>query len=542
MDIVLLLARLLLTVVFAIAGLAKLVDRAGSRQALLDFGVPARLITPLPFLLPLVELAVAVALIPSASAWWGALGALALLLLFAAAIGYLLARGRTPDCHCFGQLHSAPVGWSTLVRNLILAAVAGFVVGFGRTTAGASTVEWLGTLAIAQRVELVVGVLVVALLAVEGWALIQMLRQQGYLLLRFEELEARLAESGTKVTAEAPPPAAAGLAVGTAAPDFSLPGLYGEMITLDFLRAGGKPVLLIFSDPGCGPCNALLPEIGRWQRDYAGKLTLALISRSTPEANRAKASRHGITQVLLQQDREVAEVYQAHGTPCAVLIRPDETIGSPLICSAEPIRALAAQAVGLPVLKSLPVAAANENGHALPMAAVPNGSGAAAAAAPGQPARPQVGEPAPALTLPDLSGQTVSLSDFQRNKTLVLFWNPGCGFCQQMLADLKAWEAEPSQGAPKLLVVSTGSVEVNQALGLRSPVLLDERFTVGPRFGVHGTPMAVLVDAEGKIASEVAAGAPAVLELARSGKNPAKPATSKAQSQQSRHEGQDSYL
>jgi hypothetical protein len=37
---------------------------------------------------------------------------------------------------------------------------------------------------------------------------------------------------------------------------------------------------------------------------------------------------------------------------------------------------------------------------------------------------------------------------------------------------------------------------------------------IGNKFGAGGTPMAVLVDAEGKIASELAAGAPAVLELA----------------------------
>src|SRR5437588_2733952 len=143
MDVVLLFARLLLAVVFVVAGLAKLADRAGSQQALLGFSVPARLVAPLSVLLPLAELAVAVALIPTASAWWGALGALALLLLFVAAIGYSLAHGRTPDCHCFGQLHSAPAGWATLVRNLILAAIAGFVVGPGRTNAGASAIGWL---------------------------------------------------------------------------------------------------------------------------------------------------------------------------------------------------------------------------------------------------------------------------------------------------------------------------------------------------------------------------------------------------------------
>jgi hypothetical protein len=62
--------------------------------------------------------------------------------------------------------------------------------------------------------------------------------------------------------------------------------------------------------------------------------------------------------------------------------------------------------------------------------------------------------------------------------------------------------------------VSTGTVEANQALGLKSTVVLDEGFTVAPKFGATGTPMAVLVDAEGNIASELAAGAPAVLALA----------------------------
>jgi hypothetical protein len=52
-------------------------------------------------------------------------------------------------------------------------------------------------------------------------------------------------------------------------------------------------------------------------------------------------------------------------------------------------------------------------------------------------------------------------------------------------------------------------------MGLRSVVLLDAGgMSIGSKFGATGTPMAVLVDAEGKIASELAAGAPAVLALA----------------------------
>jgi len=44
---------------------------------------------------------------------------------------------------------------------------------------------------------------------------------------------------------------------------------------------------------------------------------------------------------------------------------------------------------------------------------------------------------------------------------------------------------------------------------------LDQQFSVGRAFGASGTPSGVLVDAKGKIASGVAVGAPAVLELAK---------------------------
>src|SRR5438128_1972335 len=117
MDIVLLAARVLLALVFGMAGVAKLADRAGSRQALRDFGLPGWLAGPLSVVLPLVELGVALALLPAVSAWWGALGALGLLVVFVVGISVSLLRGRRPACHCFGQLHSAPVGWPRLAAH-----------------------------------------------------------------------------------------------------------------------------------------------------------------------------------------------------------------------------------------------------------------------------------------------------------------------------------------------------------------------------------------------------------------------------------------
>src|SRR5690349_19705229 len=117
---VLLVARLLLAAVFAIAGVSKLADRAGTVQSIIDFGVPAMLARPVASLLPLWELACAAALIPSATALRGAIASGASLIVFIAAIAVNLARGRRPECHCFGQLHSTPVGWPTVARNTAL--------------------------------------------------------------------------------------------------------------------------------------------------------------------------------------------------------------------------------------------------------------------------------------------------------------------------------------------------------------------------------------------------------------------------------------
>ncbi len=137
MDLALLIARLLLAGVFAVAGIAKLLDREGSRKALVGFGVPGRIAPPLAILLPLAELAVALALLPLATAFWGAIGALVLLGLFVVGIAASMARGEAPDCHCFGQIHSEPAGWSTLIRNSILALSAAFVVFAGGVEPGA---------------------------------------------------------------------------------------------------------------------------------------------------------------------------------------------------------------------------------------------------------------------------------------------------------------------------------------------------------------------------------------------------------------------
>jgi thiol-disulfide isomerase/thioredoxin len=199
----------------------------------------------------------------------------------------------------------------------------------------------------------------------------------------------------------------------------------------------------------------------------------------------------------------VADAYGVGGTPSAVVVRPDGTIGSALVSGGGVIGRLVSQVAEAPGRVPLLLAGADPS------------------AASFRPGTREIGEPAPEIVLPDLEANRVSLEDYRGEETLLLFWSPDCGFCMQMLPELKEWEKNSPEGAPNLVVVSTGAVEANEALGFRSTVVLDQERAVMQEYGAIGTPAAVLVDAEGRIASEMALGAPAVLELAGFGRTTA---------------------
>jgi thiol-disulfide isomerase/thioredoxin len=107
----------------------------------------------------------------------------------------------------------------------------------------------------------------------------------------------------------------------------------------------------------------------------------------------------------------------------------------------------------------------------------------------------------------------VDSSQFNGTGTLLLFWNPGCGFCQRMLPELKKWEGAKRTNAPRLVLISSGTVDANRAMGLRSTVLIDDKFFVGSLYGASGTPSGLLLDSKGKIASGLAVGEAKIMEV-----------------------------
>jgi len=322
MHLITVFLRIALSGVFGVAGITKLIDPPGTRDAVKNFGVPKPLVPAVSLTLPILELAIAAGLLFTNTSRISALAALLVLVLFIVAISVNLARGRTHDCHCFGQLYSRPLGWPTLARNITFALGALVLLWqTPDTTPGSSIPGTLARLNFYQWLALLGAIAVV--IAV---------------MIYLHQRQKRLANQK--------PAAQVGLPLGSEAPPFELAAYEGGTTSLTNLLSYGKPLLLIFTNPGCGPCVVLFAEIKEWQHSHSEQLTIALVSFGTIKENFVNVARNRLGQVLLQQKREVAEKYGAKLTPTAVLVNSSGRIASPLAAGSDEIRALLTTVLG----------------------------------------------------------------------------------------------------------------------------------------------------------------------------------------------------
>jgi peroxiredoxin/uncharacterized membrane protein YphA (DoxX/SURF4 family) len=490
MILTVLFARLLLAGVFLVSAIAKLLDRKGAVSAIQDFGTPDWASRPLSWLLPFTELAVCFLFAFSSLSRWAAIGALSLLTIFTVAIAVNLIRGRKPDCHCFGQLHSEPIGWKTLARNGVLASLAVLLIWQSSLLSQGGAALTNSTKAV-NPLALGLFIATLFLSLILGWAALHLLQQHGRLLVRLENLEHRLE---TALLFKGLPSAneSLELRVGSLAPTFEAFHWPEGKTSLTRLLKSGNPILLIFSDVNCRPCHELLPEVENWQCEYKDILTIALVSHGSIDEHRKKFADSKLRNIIAVQDRRVAELYKANVTPSGILIRADGAIGSELAKGSQAIADLIALTTGSAV-RTLPSPYET-----------PRRAGAITLV---------IGHTIPPIRLPDLNGQLVDLASLRGKETVLLSWNPECKFCKKMLPDLRLWERAPIRHTRELFVVSTGTREATQSLGLQSTTVLGNPFGATSSLGLHGTPSALLIDAEGRVASEPAFGAAAVLAL-----------------------------
>jgi methylamine dehydrogenase accessory protein MauD len=140
-----------------------------------------------------------------------------------------------------------------------------------------------------------------------GFLLLGALRAVALLRWRLEQLEAttprRLGRSG--------------LRPGKKAPEFTLPSVSGPEVALQGYF--GRKLLLVFMQPGCGPCHQITPELNRLQE--GGEVQVLVIQNGDSEAVQKwiKESRPRFP-VALQERFNLSKRYEAFATPFAFLI------------------------------------------------------------------------------------------------------------------------------------------------------------------------------------------------------------------------------
>jgi peroxiredoxin len=379
------------------------------------------------------------------------------------------------------------------------------------------------------------GFILLASLSLLGW---QLLRQNGRILLRLDELEKRLNELEFGGADEP-----AGLPLDSLAPDFDLPDLAGERKTLAQYR--GQTVLLIFYNPACGFCRELAPKLAALTRPAdalshpmgegsgEGRPLPVIISTGEAETNRMFFGEHKVgCPVLLQTDGEVSKAYQARGTPSGYLIDSESRIASELALGAEAALALVFGASPQPsALNPEPASSMNGNGRENRF------SNRSLARSKIKRDGLKAGTLAPDFRLPRLDGRgDLALSELRGKRVLLVFSSPHCGPCNALAPELEKFHREQrnseriltptgslsdgerqSSDGISVVMISKAEPKENRAKvkehGLTFPIVLQQQWEVSRRYAMFATPIAYMVDQAGIISHDVAVGVESIQTL-----------------------------
>lgn len=355
--------------------------------------------------------------------------------------------------------------------------------------------------------------LIIAFAVIVGcsWLSWQLLRQNGRILVRLDQLEKRLDELGFEE------PERGGLPPGSPAPDFDLPGLGAERKKLTDFR--GQSLLLIFFNPGCGFCRDLVPRLAASRSSQKSEgdqsaVTPAgtnghprplIISTGGLEQNREFFAEHPVEwPVLVQKEKEVSAAYAAKGTPSGYLIDSEGKIASEFALGAERLLALANGSGAAALASGEEKERANRfSNHSLARSKIKRDG-------------LKAGTPAPDFQLPRLDGWGgVSLAARRGRRVLIVFSSPHCEPCNLVAPKLEKFHRKHPE--LELVMISNGEPDENRAKvkehGLTFPVALQQSWAVSRLYAIFATPAAYLIDQNGIIANDVAVGTEPIFNL-----------------------------
>lgn len=132
----------------------------------------------------------------------------------------------------------------------------------------------------------------------------------------------------------------------------------------------------------------------------------------------------------------------------------------------------------------------------------------ASSGTPGRPAVVKIGELAPEIDLPALTGEQITLSKLQGRPVLVNFWATWCGPCRQEFPALvRKYKQYQDQG---FIIIGVNTGDSNSDEGVRTfmqntlvnfPIVRDKDERVGRMYNIKGLPTSVFIDRQGIVRS-----------------------------------------
>ena len=315
--------RLALAGVFAAAAIGKLLTARGTDLLLETFQLNRRL-RPAVNALSVLELAVAGALLFPQTARVAAAASCLLLGLFCALVARNIKRGLTGTCNCFGKLHSSKIGWSTVVRNVILISAGALVV----VASSQSRLSSLWNVLTRPRPNLL---LLVTVGVISGCLVVWFVRGLSQPQRAVEPTgEGALDKSSGTFARRS----------GTTLDPASVQviSLDGRVTTLaDRLDAGSRNIL-VFIDPACGPCRSLLADLQNSWRYMTDRLVL--VTRGPLDLNRELLAGFPEDRSVVDDDDNLMIRYGVLATPSAVVLSASDARPEALVVGPEAIRGL----------------------------------------------------------------------------------------------------------------------------------------------------------------------------------------------------------
>lgn len=458
-------AQLLLAAAFIAAGCLKTADLDAFYESVVQLSLPFPRAASIAA--PVVELCIGFGLLLPTSRRLAAAAAVCSLVAFTALVWRLRRTAPNAECRCFGELKLGSRGKWPYFRNALLTGLA-LVVFSARAHTGATT--------FGVREALLIGLLlgVIALLVDTRARLAKLTAQIN---------PAAVSESdGLDLTAQR------GLSVGAQIPQISLHDTSGALQRLRDVAGERANALLLFVASGCTPCEKLVADLAAQTAHGLDASALVIVAHATAVEARAIARKHPFRTVLVDQDRTTARAFGVYGTPSAVLVDRRGVTTSRVVAGAKEIRALAAR---LPTSQLSPSLTHPSKTDQDKPNARPSAVGAHRGHAPSQ-TRPR--PPAPL-----------------RGPATVIFLTQYCLACDSLLELLVRRKAAANTADLQLIVSEADADFVPSEL--RGHVVVDPGFYLGQRFGIPGTPAAVLIDDTGSVSSSIATGAAAVASL-----------------------------